>query len=143
MVFNPSLVKHSSELALRRSLKRVLESGVNADIFNGTVPTDYKEYPTLVIGESTNGVEFVTKGNEGEELIITFHIYTEEEGYDQLDQLTEETLVALSGLPMAPNMLDSHWMIVKASIEAGSRKWHYAEDKAQKILYVRFSCDYY
>jgi hypothetical protein len=139
MVFNAPLVKHSSELALRRQLNIVLSAGVDADVFNGTAPTEHDD-PTVVIGESRNAEEFVTKANEGEELIITIHIYTEEEGYDQLDQLTEETLVALSALP---DQLDEHWCIVKYNIDPGSRKWHYAADKAQKILYVRFSCDYY
>jgi hypothetical protein len=139
MVFNAPFVKHSSEHALRTQLNKVLSGGVNADVFNGTAPTEHDD-PTVVIGESTTAAEFVTKANEGEELIITIHIYTKEEGYDQLDQLKEETLVALSALP---DHLDEHWCIVKYNIDPGSRRWHYAADKAQQILYVRFSCDYY
>ena len=138
MVFKQDIWKHSSEIPLRKSLYSALGAGVSAKVWNGNAPNNYP-FPYVVIGESITGKEFVTKTSEGEELVITVHIFTQEEGYDLIDELTDETLKAVSTMS---NELGEGWTIVYTTLDAGSRKWRYAVDKAQKILYLRFNSEY-
>jgi hypothetical protein len=139
MVFKQTLVKHSSEIPLRRALYKTVSDNVNVRVYNGGAGKNAL-FPYIIIGESRNGSEFDTKTSEGEELVITIHIHTEEYGYDKVDNLTEGVLAALSNMPVD---LNDNWCIVSQEVDAGSRKWKYAVDKAQKILYIRYKCEYH
>lgn len=139
MVFKSDIWKHSPETPLRRAINRAISAELpSVKIYNGGAGKNAR-YPYIVIGDSKDGQEFDTKTSEGEEIIIAIHMYTEERGYDKLDAINEGVLLALSKMP---EKLDANWGIVTQGIDAGSRKWRYAVDKAQKILYIRYRCGY-
>jgi hypothetical protein len=142
MVFKPHTYKHSAGIPLRAALYERLTNGMTLEVFNANAPPN-QTYPYVILAEDTTGPEFSTKTTEGEELRLTVNIYAEDNqygnAYDQLDEFKEQLLVALS---MTPLYLGSHWEVILQGIDSGTRKWRYAIDKAQQIVYLRFKMDY-
>ena len=136
MVFRPYKWEHSAEIPLRTMLNRRISQAVGVPVYNGNAPRD-KPFPYLVLGESTEK-EFFTKLSGGSELVLTVHIYTEEDGYDQIDTLKGQLLHALSGPPLK---IDANWSVAAHGMDS-SRKYRYDATKAHVIVYFRFKMDY-
>jgi hypothetical protein len=137
MVNKPFVWEHSAELALRRVLNKRLSDEVSCPVYNGNAPRN-KNFPYMIIGESTEN-EFFTKLSNGSELVITFHIYTMEDGYDEIDGLKGQLFSALSGAPFMFG--DPNWKLVSHGLD-GSRKFRFDATKAHAIVYFRFKMQY-
>ena len=139
MVFKPFQTEHSAEIPLRTALNlrlsRPLED-LGAPLFNGNAPRDYP-FPYVILGESTES-DYYTKTSSGANIVLTTHIYTEEDGYDQLDAIKEQLMRALSGPPLP---IDANWYLVYTEMD-GSRKYKYDMTKAHCVVYFRFVLNY-
>jgi len=136
MVFRPYHYEHSAELSLRTALNSRLPEWIGVPVFNGNAPRD-QPFPYVILGESTES-EFFTKTSGGANIVLTVHIETEEDGYDQNDALKEQLLNAVSGPPV---QLDSDWNLIWTELD-GSRKYRYDMTKAHCIVFLRFVMNY-
>jgi hypothetical protein len=136
MVNKPFVWEHSAELELRRVLNMRLSAAVSCPVYNGNAPRN-KSFPYMIIGASTEN-EFGTKLSNGSDMVITFDIFTMEDGYDELDSLKGELFHALSG---APFLFNANWSLVSHGLD-GSRQFRFDATKAHAIVYFRFKMQY-
>ena len=136
MVFKPYHFEHSAEIPLRTALNLRMSNGIQAPVFNGNAPRD-QIFPYVIIGESVES-EFGTKTSAGANLLLTMHIYTEEDGYDQIDTLKGQMLRSISGPPVT---LDANWKLIWTEMD-GSSKYRYDTTTAHCVVYLRFVLNY-
>jgi len=133
MVFRAYQWKRNAEIPLRTSVRnRIMSSVPELTVYSGSAPRKVK-FPYLILGEAGHE-EFCTKTTEGDSIRLTFHIYTKEAGYDQINDIWGKILTAF-GIPM---QVDDNWQIVSAGLESGSNVFRQGWDVSHGVMYLRF-----